>query len=60
VQFNLRMRCTLFSSGTTFPTRFADDIFNKACAYHGNRPRQCVVKYIDSNLEGKEKEESKS
>jgi hypothetical protein len=48
----------LFSSRTVFPTGFSDGVFNKACAYRGNRPRGSVVKYPNSFLEGKEKEES--
>jgi hypothetical protein len=37
-----------------FPTRFLFGVFNEACAYRGKRPRGSVVKYTDSNLEGKE------
>ena len=37
---------------------FSDRVFNEAYAYHGNRPRGSVVKYMDFILEGKEKEES--
>jgi hypothetical protein len=56
VQFNLRMRCTLFYPGTAFPTRFSNEVFNKACAYHDNCPRESDVKHMDSNLEEKEEE----
>ena len=41
-----------------FPTRFSDGVFNEACAYHGNRPRESVVKHTDSILKGKEMDES--
>ena len=41
-----------------FLTVFSDRVFNEAYAYHGNRPRRSVVKYTDSMLEEKEKEES--
>ena len=41
-----------------FLTRFSDGVFNEACAYRGNRPRESVVKHTDSVLEGKEKHES--
>ena len=41
-----------------FPTRFSDGVFNEACAYHGNRPRESVVKHTDSILKRKEMEES--
>ena len=41
-----------------FPTGFSDGVFNEACAYRGIRLRESVVKYTDSILEGKEKEES--
>jgi hypothetical protein len=44
----------LFSSRTVFPTGFSDGVFNEACAYRGNRPRESVVKYTDLILEGKE------
>jgi hypothetical protein len=39
-----------------FPTRFSDGVFNEACAYRGNRPRESVVKYTDLILEGKKEE----
>ena len=48
----------LFSPRTVFPTGFSDEVFNDACAYHGNHPRGSVVKHMDSILEGKEKEKS--
>jgi hypothetical protein len=54
VQYNQRMRCTLFSENCFFPTRFLFGVFNEACAYRGKRPRGSVVKYTDSDLEGKE------
>ena len=41
-----------------FSTGFSDGVFNEACAYRGNRPRESVVKHTDSILEGKEKHES--
>ena len=41
-----------------FPTGFSDEVFNKACAYRGNRPRESVVKHTDSILEEKKKEKS--
>ena len=41
-----------------FSTEFLDRVFNEAYAYRGNRPRRSVVKYVDSILEEKEKEES--
>ena len=48
----------LFSPRTVFPTGFSDGVFNEACTYRGNRPRESVVKHTDSILEGKEKEKS--
>ena len=41
-----------------FPIGFSDGVFNKTCAYRGNRPRGSVVKHTDLILEGKKKEES--
>jgi hypothetical protein len=41
-----------------FSTGFSDRVFTEACAYRGNRPRESVVKHMDSILEGKEKEKS--
>ena len=41
-----------------FPTGFSNGIFNEACAYRGNRPRESVVKHPDSFLEEKEKVKS--
>ena len=41
-----------------FPTGFLDGVFNKTCAYRGNRPRRSVVKHTDSILEEKEKVQS--
>jgi hypothetical protein len=41
-----------------FPLGFWMEFFNEACAYRGNRPRESVVKHMDSILEGKEKEKS--
>ena len=43
-----------------FPTGFSDGVFNEACAYRVNRPRESVVKHTDSILEGKGKEKEKS
>ena len=43
-----------------FPTGFSDGVFNEACAYRGNHPRESVVKHTDSNLERKEKVKSQS
>jgi len=48
----------LFSPRTVFPIGFSDGVFNEACAYRGNRPRESVVKHMDLILEEKEKEES--
>ena len=31
-----------------FPTGFSDEIFNEACAYRDNRPRESVVKHTYS------------
>jgi hypothetical protein len=47
-----------FSPRTIFSTGFLDGVFNEAFAYRGNRPRGSVIKYMDSILEGEEKEES--
>jgi hypothetical protein len=41
-----------------FSTGVSDGVFNEACAYRGNRPKESVVKHSDLILEGKEKEES--
>ena len=48
----------LFSPRTVLSTGFSDGVFNEACAYHGNRPRESVVKHTDSIVEGNEKVES--
>jgi hypothetical protein len=48
----------LFSPRTIFFHRVSDRVFTEACAYRGNRPRESVVKHMDSILEGKEKEKS--
>jgi hypothetical protein len=40
-----------------FSNGFSDVVFNKACAYHSNHPRESVIKHTDSVLEGKEMNE---
>jgi hypothetical protein len=48
----------LFFQEPFFPTGFLDEVFNEACAYRSNHPRESVVKHTDLILEGKEKMES--
>jgi len=50
--------CDVTYPKTVFSIEFSDGVFNEACAYHGNRPRESVVKHTDSIVEGNEKVES--
>jgi hypothetical protein len=40
------------------PTSFSDGVFDEICACCGNRPREGVLKYTDSNQEDEKEKKS--